>query len=113
MTSVFNQSAETISTRTVRCELKEMGMRSCVATRKPLVSTANRRKRLQFAMEHKDWTIEQWEHVMWSDESRFTLFQNDGRVRLMRQPHDAMDPSCIAPTVQASGGSVMIWGYFT
>ena len=35
------------------------------------------KKRLQFAREHKDWTLEQWKKVMWSDESRFTLFQSD------------------------------------
>jgi hypothetical protein len=44
--SVFNEGAKTISTRTVCRELKEMGMMSCVATRKPLVSAANRKKRL-------------------------------------------------------------------
>ncbi|XP_062284259.1 GTPase IMAP family member 8-like [Scomber scombrus] len=30
---------------------------------------------------HKDWTLEQLKKVMWSDESRFTLFQSDGRIR--------------------------------
>ena len=49
---------------------------------------------------------------MWSYKSRFTLFQHDGRVRVRREAHEALDPSCIVPTVQASGGSVMIWGCF-
>ncbi|KAK1788609.1 hypothetical protein P4O66_002686 [Electrophorus voltai] len=31
--------------------------------------------------EHKDWTLEQWKKVKWSDESRFTLFQSDGPIR--------------------------------
>jgi transposase len=113
LTSMFNEGPKKISARTMRRELKEMGLRSCAATRKPLVSKANLKKRLQFAKDHKDWTVEQWKRVMWSDESRFTLFQNDGRVRVRREPHEALDPSCIAPTVQASGGSVMIWGCFT
>ncbi|GBM92317.1 hypothetical protein AVEN_72346-1 [Araneus ventricosus] len=30
-----------------------------------------------------------------------------------REPHEAMDPSCIVPTEQANGGSVMIWGCFS
>ena len=37
--------------------------------------------------------------VMWSDESRFTLFQFDGRVRVWREPHEAKDPSCTTPTL--------------
>ncbi|GBN30534.1 hypothetical protein AVEN_192516-1 [Araneus ventricosus] len=49
---------------------------------------------------------------MWSDESRFSLFQNDGRTRVRREPYEAMGPSCIVPTVQANGGSIMIWSCF-
>ena len=35
--------------------------------------------RLQWAKDHKDWTIDQWKNVIWSDESWFNLFHNDGR----------------------------------
>ena len=38
------------------------------------------------------------------------MFQNDGGVRVSREAHEALEPSCIAPTVQAFGGSVMIGG---
>ena len=50
--------------------------------------------------------------VMQSDEFSFTLFQNDGRVRVWHEPREALDPSCVNPIVQASGGSVMIWACF-
>lgn len=30
----------------------------------------------------KDWTLEQWKKVMWSDESRFSLFQIDRCINL-------------------------------
>ena len=58
-------------------------LNSCVASRKPLINEANQKKnRLQFAREHKDWTVERWKKkVMWSDESRFTLLQSDGGIR--------------------------------
>lgn len=109
---MFNTGSKTISSRTMRRELKDLHLNSCASTRKPLVSKVNRKKRLQFAKEHKNWTVQQWSNIMWSDESRFTLFQHDGRVRVRREPHESLDPSCIVPTVQASGGSVMIWGCF-
>ena len=71
------------------------------------------KKRLQFARKHKDWTLEQWK-VMWSDESRFTLFQSDGctlkKRRVRRGADEVMHPSCLGPTVQVCEGSVMIWG---
>ncbi|KAK1792955.1 hypothetical protein P4O66_001678 [Electrophorus voltai] len=58
-----------------------IGTKQLCNLKKPLVSEANQQKWLQFAMEHKDWTLEQWKKVMWSDEYRFTLFQSDGRIR--------------------------------
>ena len=62
--AMFNSESKSISTRTMQRELKGLGLNSCVALRKPLISEANRKKRLQFASEHKDWTLEQWKKVM-------------------------------------------------
>ncbi|GBM12664.1 hypothetical protein AVEN_46151-1 [Araneus ventricosus] len=81
--------------RTIRRKLKGMEPNSCRPTRKPFVSAINREKRLQFAKQHKDWTAEQWGNVMWSDDSRFSLFQNDGRTKIRREPLEETDPSCI------------------
>ena len=48
-----------------------------------------------------------------SDELRYTMFQNDGRVSVRREAHETLDPSRIAPAVEASIGSVMIRESFT
>ncbi|KAF7646280.1 hypothetical protein LDENG_00190250 [Lucifuga dentata] len=96
----------------MRRELKGLGLNSCVALRKPLISQANQKKRLQFAWEQKDWTLEQWKKVMWSDESRFTLFQSDGRIRVRREVDEVMHPSCLVPTYKPVGAD-MIWGCFS
>lgn len=101
------------SERTVRRTLHRMGYGSRRPIRKPLLSAFNRRRRLQFAKEHKDWTVDDWKKVMWSDESRFQLHHADGRVRIWRKQHESMDPTCIATTLQAGGGNVMVWGMFS
>ena len=67
---MFNGESKSISTLTMWRELKGLGLNSYVALRKPLISEAQRKKRLQFAREHKDWTLEQWKKVMWCGESR-------------------------------------------
>ena len=53
--------------------------------------------------------MEDWKKVMWSDESRLTLFQSDGSIRVRREAGEVMHPSCLVPTVQACGGSAVIW----
>ncbi|GFV53113.1 transposable element Tcb2 transposase [Trichonephila clavipes] len=62
------------------------------------------------ACEHRHWTVDDWKHVAWSDESRFQLNLADGRIRVWRPPHESMDLTCQQGTIQAGGGSVMVWG---
>ena len=107
---MFNSESKNISICTIWRPLKALGQNRRVALRKPLISETNQRKKLQFAWEHKEWTLQQWKKVMWSDESRFTLFQSDGGIRVRREADEVIHPSWILSTVQACGGSAMIWG---
>ncbi|KAF7659613.1 hypothetical protein LDENG_00295490 [Lucifuga dentata] len=100
---MFNSESKSISTRTMQRELKGLGLNNCVALRKPLISQANQKKSFQFAREHKDWTLEQWKKLMWSDESRFTLFQSNGCIRVRREADEVMHPSCLVPTYKPVG----------
>ncbi len=74
--------AEYISERTTRRTLKQMGYSSRRPHRVLLLSAKNKKRRLQFAQDHHNWTIEEWKNVAWSDESRFLLRHSDGRVRI-------------------------------
>ncbi len=88
----------------------QMGYSSRRLHRVPLLSTKNRKRRLQFTQAYQNWRIEDWKNVAWSDESRFLLWHSDGRVRIWHKKHDSMDPSCLVSMVQ--GGGVM-WGIFS
>ncbi len=105
----------TISERTTRQTLKQMGFSSRRPHRVPLLSAMNRTRRLQFTQDNQNWTIEDWKNVAWSDESRFLLRHSDCRVRIWRKEHESMDPSCLVSTVEAGcgGGGVMVWGIFS
>lgn len=54
--TVFDNRRKNIYTHSMQRELKELGLNSCVALRKPLVSKANwaGEGELHFAEEHKD-----------------------------------------------------------
>ena len=99
-----------LASRTVRKRLQKAGLRGCVAAKKPLLSAANVRRRLVFAREHKDWTVEDWKNVIFSDESLFQLFCGAKRLIVRRRVGEKFKKDCIAPTVKHDGGSVMIWG---
>ena len=103
----------TISERTTRRTLKQMGYSSRRPHWVPLLSVKNWKQRLQFAQAHQKWTIEDWKNVAWSDESRFQLQHSDGRVRIWRKQHKSMYPSCLVSTVQAGGGGVMVSQIFS
>lgn len=102
-----------VSVWTVRRNLALMGYSSRRPTRVLLLTAQHRQQRRSWARDHISWTIDDWKKVAWSDESRFKLVRADGRVRVWRRPHEAMDPSCQQGTVQAGGGSIMVWAVFT
>ncbi len=92
ITTRYNQGMQnTISERTTRQTLNQMGYSSRRPHRVPLLSPKNRKQRLQFTQDYQNWTIEDWKHVAWSDESRFLLRYSDGRVRIWHKEHENMD----------------------
>lgn len=99
-----------VSMKTIQRELHAANIHGRVAIPKPLVSARNALKRLQWCQDHLKWTQLQWEQVIWSDESSFTLFQTTGRVFVWRTPAEAFHVDCLVPTVKHGGGSVMVWG---
>lgn len=105
--------AKSVSLTTVNRRLRAAGLKGCVATKKPLLRPQNKKKRLAWAKKHQDWTIEQWNKVLWTDESKFEIFGSKRKVFVRRLPTEKMIPACVVPTVKHGGGSIMVWGSFS
>uniref|UniRef100_A0AAY5KPB9 Tc1-like transposase DDE domain-containing protein n=1 Tax=Esox lucius TaxID=8010 RepID=A0AAY5KPB9_ESOLU len=101
-----------VSQHTVHRTLLRMGLRRRSPDGVPMMTPDHCRKRLQWAHERRNWTLEQWKKVAWSDESHFLLHHVDGRVRVRRLPGEVMAPECTEEREQAGGGSVMLWATF-
>ena len=99
-----------LAARTVRKRLLSAGLRGCVAAKKPLLRPQSVKARLRFARQHYDWTVEQWNNVLWSDESSFQLFCGAKRAFVRRRKGERFSPQCIVPTVKHGGASLMVWG---
>ena len=43
------------------------------AAHKPKITMHKAKRRLKWCKAHHHWTLELWKHVLWSDESPFTI----------------------------------------
>ena len=59
-----------------------------VARKKPFLNVETKRNRLQYALEHKHWTIDDWSQLIWTDESYVCLNGRGGRVYITRTPYE-------------------------
>lgn len=70
----------TISRSTVHRYLRTtLGMKPFRLSRRPKLTERQREHRLRFAKDHKDWSVDDWKRVLWSDESPFELFHPPNR----------------------------------
>ena len=64
ITNIVNTNGLPISETTVRRRRSEAGLGSYIAVAKPGLQKENVVKRLEWAMRYKDWTAEDWKHVI-------------------------------------------------
>lgn len=101
-----------VSTRTIQRRLKSGGLESRLQTRKPLISTVNKKKRLNFVKQYIDKDSPFWDSILWSDESKFELFGSKKRQRVWRKKGEGLLDQNLKKTVKHGGGSIMVWGCF-
>ncbi|XP_066992168.2 uncharacterized protein [Anabrus simplex] len=114
ITAQFNSGrARHVSQWTICRNVGSMGYESRRRARVLLLTQRHRAQRRAFVASHQGWTLEQWRNVIWSNESRFQQHHADGRHRVWRRPHEAMDPACPEGVIQGTGVSVMVGGAFS
>ena len=65
--------------QTVRRHSKKAGLKAVVKKNKPLLTHRHRRNRLDHAIAHQDWTVEDWKRVWFSDKTKINCLGSDGR----------------------------------
>ena len=107
---IKNQS---LSSQTICRHLKEMGMKAVVKKKRPLLSKRHMKERLDFAIAHQDWTVDDWRHVVWSDETKINHLGSDGRKWVWKKAGEGLSDRLVQGTVKFGGGSLMMWGCMT
>lgn len=111
-TALLERTGKKVTAQTVRNMLRSMGFNSRTARLKPILSTVNQKKRLEFAREYRMKDEAFWKNVIFTDESKYNVFCSDGKVRVWRKPNTEFEKRNTKPTVKHGGGSVMVWGCF-
>ena len=70
---------KTFSTQTVRNHMKIAGLKAVVKKKRPLLSKRHIRERLDYAIAHQHWIVEDFKKVVWSDETKINRLGSDGR----------------------------------
>ena len=91
----FGTHGRPVSGQTIRNRLREHGVRARRQYVGPVLTQRHRLARNDWARNHLGWTRQQWSNVIFSDESRFTLDNKDGRVRMYRRTGQRFADSCV------------------
>ena len=78
--ALCNVTNQPLHAQTVCRHLKVAGMKAVVKKKRPFLSKKHRKARMDFALAHQHWTVEDWKKVVWSDETKINRLGSDGRA---------------------------------
>jgi len=91
-----------VSAQTIRRGLKKVGLKAGAKSKKPLLSARHKRARLDFAVAHCYWTVEDWKQVIWSDETKINRLGSDGKKWVWKKAGEGPTDRTVDPTVKAT-----------
>ena len=98
-----------VSVQTVRRALKRLGARAYCKDSKPLLTDEHKARRLKYAQEHLDWTVEDWHSVWFSDEAAFYRVNTRGNQYVWDYPENEFSVRRCKLTVAHGGGNVSVF----
>lgn len=110
---IFNQDLpedKRVCAQTVRRALVAKRLECRNNKKRPALKPSHRRARLAWAQEHREWTVDDWKRVVWSDETKVNRICSDGVQYGWVEVGDALSDRAVTETVKFGGGSVMVWG---
>ena len=99
-----------LSVWTVRRRLKEQGLSPRKPACNPRLTVNHREARLQWAVIHRRWNLDQWSKVLFTDEASFSVSSKDGRDFCYRRQNERYLDCTISESRNRGYGCVSIWG---
>ena len=107
-----DQYAPHVSLDTIYRLLKEHNIRKWIAKTRPKLEEKHAKARLAWALAHKDWTVEDFEGVIWSDECSVEKYATATNMWVFRTPAEKWERDCINVRLCRKGTALMVWGCF-
>ncbi len=98
-----------ISAQTVRNRLREAHLHALRPHRGIDLTAVCRRNRLEGVNAHIQWRMALWRGVLFTVESRFSLYRADGRQLVWRRAGERFADVNVVDQVAHGGGGVMVW----
>ena len=92
--------------------LREANIKKWIAKSRPQLKPEHVTKRLNWALAHRDWTSEDFEGVIWSDECSVEKSKDPRQQWVFREPGEKWLNDCVHPKEKNKGISLMVWGCF-
>lgn len=103
-----------VDKESIRNYLKQEGLRGYVQRKKRDLTEDQIAVRYQFAKDHLHWTVDDWKHVMFSDETAISRTGSCGRKYYYKKPgNKRILPHQVQKTKQGGGGEILMWGCIT
>src|SRR5713226_1137107 len=109
-TSISSFSIQSAHRQLEMFSRKKHSFKAVTKKKKPLVSAMHRKKCLAFALTYKEWTMEDWKRVIWSDEMKINRIGSDGKQWVWKQVGEGLISREVQGTVKFGGGKIMVWG---
>ena len=77
--------SDPLSTQTIYNTLKQSGFYAATKKKVSMLKQAHHQKRLQFAEYHRNWTVEDFKWVLWTDETKINGIGSDGKTYVWKE----------------------------
>ncbi len=105
---VAEVKGQLVSAQTICHTLQQVSLHGRRLKGKPLLKLAYKKACKEFAEDNLAKSMNDWNHVLWSEESKVNLFDSDGVQHVWRRPGEEYQENCALPTVKHGGGSIMV-----
>ena len=106
---INNLISHPVHPQTVRNSLKKSDFKAVIKAKKPLLTAAHRKHRLYIAEKYRNYTVEDWKRVIWSDETKINRFGSDGHQYVWKKKGEPLSDRTTTPTVKFGGRNLMVW----